>query len=74
MRLRAQSPLAGVAPSRVTREGWLEHGGNTPAAAASLQVHAQTVRYRMKQVEALFGTALHDRRDRRRQDARPRDR
>ncbi|WP_419999298.1 PucR family transcriptional regulator [Streptomyces boninensis] len=42
---------------------WLE-GGGVPEAAKILEVHPQTVRYRMRQVEKLFGPALRDPRSR----------
>ncbi|MGK5558667.1 PucR family transcriptional regulator [Actinomadura kijaniata] len=38
----------------------LEHGFNATAAADSMHIHAQTVRYRLRQLEALFGDDLHD--------------
>ncbi|MFD1829345.1 PucR family transcriptional regulator [Streptomyces desertarenae] len=38
---------------------WLE-GGGAPEAARTLQVHPQTVRYRLRQTEKLFGPALRD--------------
>ncbi|WP_327321216.1 helix-turn-helix domain-containing protein [Streptomyces sp. NBC_01210] len=33
--------------------------GSTRGAAALLNVHPQTIRYRMRQIEKLFGSALH---------------
>ncbi|MGW1870890.1 PucR family transcriptional regulator [Streptomyces mauvecolor] len=38
---------------------WLE-GGSSAEAARRLRVHPQTIRYRMRQIEVLFGEALHD--------------
>lgn len=38
---------------------WLE-GGGAPEAARTLKVHPQTVRYRLRQIEKLFGPALRD--------------
>lgn len=35
-------------------------GSNVPDVAARLHVHPQTVRYRLRQLEKLFGDALHD--------------
>jgi len=39
---------------------WLETRGGAPEVASRLQVHPQTVRYRLRQLEALFGEQLHD--------------
>ncbi len=39
---------------------WLLSGSNVPDVAARLHVHPQTVRYRLRQLEKLFGDALHD--------------
>jgi hypothetical protein len=39
---------------------WLETRDSAPAIAAHLGVHAQTVRYRWKRINELFGDALHD--------------
>ncbi|MEU5636312.1 PucR family transcriptional regulator [Streptomyces rishiriensis] len=39
---------------------WLLSGSNVPAVAARLHVHPQTVRYRLRQLEKLFGDALHE--------------
>ncbi|MFI6931989.1 PucR family transcriptional regulator [Streptomyces sp. NPDC050287] len=39
---------------------WLLIGSNVPDVAARLHVHPQTVRYRLRQLEKLFGDALHD--------------
>lgn len=39
---------------------WLESRDSAPAIAARLGVHAQTVRYRWKRINELFGEALHD--------------
>ncbi|MFC9581998.1 PucR family transcriptional regulator [Streptomyces yangpuensis] len=38
---------------------WFE-GGGAPEAAKSLSVHPQTIRYRMRQLEKLFGPQLRD--------------
>ncbi|UQA95224.1 helix-turn-helix domain-containing protein [Streptomyces halobius] len=47
----------------VTLLAWLE-GGGAPEAAKLLHVHPQTVRYRLRQIEKLFGPALRDPRTR----------
>lgn len=39
---------------------WLETRESAPAIAAQLGVHAQTVRYRWKRINNLFGENLHD--------------
>ncbi|WP_405608322.1 PucR family transcriptional regulator [Streptomyces sp. NBC_00076] len=39
---------------------WLLSGSNVPDVAARLHVHPQTVRYRLRQLEKLFGEALHE--------------
>ena len=39
---------------------WLETRDSAPAIAAQLGVHPQTVRYRWKRINELFGDDLHD--------------
>lgn len=39
---------------------WLQCGHNASEVAARLAVHPQTVRYRMRQLDELFGGQLHD--------------
>jgi DNA-binding PucR family transcriptional regulator len=39
---------------------WLTTGGSVPETAARLMIHPQTVRYRMRQLEEIFGDLLHD--------------
>ncbi|MFD9359233.1 PucR family transcriptional regulator [Streptomyces sp. NPDC060031] len=61
-------PLADLTPRQserleVTLLAWLE-GGGAPEAAKALSVHPQTVRYRMRQLEKLFGPGLRDPRTR----------
>ncbi|AXK33348.1 PucR family transcriptional regulator [Streptomyces armeniacus] len=58
------APLADLTPRQserleVTLLAWLE-GGGAPEAAKTLRVHPQTVRYRLRQIEKLFGAALRD--------------
>ncbi|QES51789.1 PucR family transcriptional regulator [Streptomyces venezuelae] len=61
---RRLQPLADLTPRQserleVTLLAWLE-GGGAPEAAKALNVHPQTVRYRMRQLEKLFGSDLRD--------------
>lgn len=39
---------------------WLETRDSAPAIAGRLGVHPQTVRYRWKRINEIFGEALHD--------------
>jgi PucR C-terminal helix-turn-helix domain len=39
---------------------WLQNGGNAKAVARQLHIHPQTARYRLRQLQALFGEALGD--------------
>jgi hypothetical protein len=43
-----------------TLRAWLDRPGQVQAVAAELDVHPQTVRYRVRQLRELFGTALED--------------
>ncbi|MFE0188042.1 helix-turn-helix domain-containing protein [Streptomyces sp. NPDC058989] len=57
-------PLSGLTPRQIERLektllAWLESGG-APEAAKLLDVHPQTIRYRLRQLERLFGPALRD--------------
>ena len=59
------APLAGMrAPQRErmadTLLAWLESGFNANEAAERLRIHPQTVRYRMRQLEGLFGAGLRE--------------
>ncbi|MFE9258790.1 PucR family transcriptional regulator [Streptomyces sp. NPDC006879] len=61
-------PLAALTPRQserleMTLLAWLE-GGGAPEAAKALKVHPQTVRYRLRQIEKLFGPGLRDPRTR----------
>ena len=65
LRARALAPLSGLRPAtrerlEETLRSWLLHQGRRDAVAAELHVHAQTVRYRMGQVRALYGDQLDD--------------
>jgi hypothetical protein len=65
LRARVLAPLdttsAGQRPRLAeTLLAWLLSGSNVPDVAARLHVHPQTVRYRLRQLEKLFGDALHD--------------
>ncbi|MGW3963680.1 PucR family transcriptional regulator [Amycolatopsis sp. NPDC005003] len=58
-------PLAGFSEATQLRLAetllsWLGHGGKIPKIAAELVVHPQTVRYRLRQLEQVFGDRLHD--------------
>jgi hypothetical protein len=66
---RTLSPLAGLTVKQRARLGetllaWLETSGSAPEIAGRLKVHPQTVRYRLHQLEALFGNRLNDPDDR----------
>ncbi|HEY7077363.1 MAG TPA: helix-turn-helix domain-containing protein [Solirubrobacteraceae bacterium] len=59
------APLAGLAPVArqrlaVTLRAWLDRPGQVQAVAAALDVHPQTVRYRLRQLRELFGSRLED--------------
>ncbi|WP_246113967.1 PucR family transcriptional regulator [Streptomyces montanus] len=58
-------PLDGIRPPQRERLAetllsWLECGHNASEVAHRLAVHPQTVRYRMRQLDELFGDQLHD--------------
>ncbi|MER6787245.1 helix-turn-helix domain-containing protein [Streptomyces sp. NPDC000658] len=62
---RVLAPLDGVSEGQRPRLAetllaWLLSGSNVPDVAARLHVHPQTVRYRLRQLEKLFGDALHE--------------
>ena len=44
----------------ITLRAWLDRPGQVQAVAAALDVHPQTVRYRLKQLRDLFGDRLED--------------
>jgi hypothetical protein len=61
----ALAPLRGLRPDQADRLAqtllaWLESADDANAAARRLHVHPQTIRYRLRQVSALFGDALAD--------------
>jgi PucR C-terminal helix-turn-helix domain len=65
LRARVLEPLAGLPDA--TRErlaetllSWLLHQGRRQEVAAELQIHEQTVRYRMGQLRELYGDRLSD--------------
>jgi hypothetical protein len=65
LRARALAPLDAVSEGQRSRLAetllaWLLGGSNVPEVAARLHIHPQTVRYRLRQLEKLFGDALHD--------------
>lgn len=62
---RRLAPLNALTPRQRDRLAgtllaWLECGGSAPEVARVLRVHPQTVRYRVRQIEELFGGGLHD--------------
>ena len=62
---RRLAPLAGLraGPRRLLTEtllAWLQLDKNATEVAVRLHVHPQTVRYRLRQLDALFGPALRD--------------
>ncbi|MFF4031013.1 PucR family transcriptional regulator [Streptomyces sviceus] len=65
LRARTLAPLDTVSEGQRERLAetllaWLLSGSNVPDVAARLHVHPQTVRYRLRQLEKVFGAALHD--------------
>jgi hypothetical protein len=66
---RSLAPLETLTVSQRARLGetllaWLETRGSAPDIAKALDVHPQTVRYRMHQLEGLFGDRLNNPDDR----------
>ncbi|MFG2792856.1 PucR family transcriptional regulator [Streptomyces sp. NPDC048419] len=62
---RALAPLSAASEGQRARLAetllaWLLSGSNVPDVATRLHVHPQTVRYRLRQLEKLFGDCLHD--------------
>ncbi|MFC5751914.1 PucR family transcriptional regulator [Actinomadura rugatobispora] len=65
MTARRYGPLAALKPQQRDRLdetllAWLASGGRAPEIAARLHVHAQTVRYRMRRLQELFGDEMND--------------
>ena len=65
LRAARLSPLDGLKPAvrdrlAETLLSWLQHGGNANEVATLLHVHPQTVRYRLRQIDELFGGELRD--------------
>ncbi|MFD5162296.1 PucR family transcriptional regulator [Streptomyces hawaiiensis] len=65
LRARVLAPLDTVSVGQRDRLAetllaWLLSGSNVPDVAVRLHIHPQTVRYRLRQLEKLFGDALHD--------------
>jgi hypothetical protein len=65
LRAEVLAPLAGLRPNTAERlaetlRAWLLHHGRRDEVAAHLQVHPQTVRYRVDQLRTLYGERLVD--------------
>ncbi|QRP44482.1 CdaR family transcriptional regulator [Amycolatopsis sp. FDAARGOS 1241] len=65
LRARLFAPLAGMTDKQQERlletlRAWLDSQGNVVEIAELLQIHPQTVRYRMRQLQATFGHRLRD--------------
>jgi PucR C-terminal helix-turn-helix domain len=65
MAQRRYAPLAALRPLQRLRLSetllsWLMAGGQIPETAAHMRVHAQTVRYRLRQLRELFGEEMDD--------------
>jgi len=65
LRAARLGPLDGLKPAvrdrlAETLLSWLQHGGNANEVATLLHVHPQTVRYRLRQIDELFGGELRD--------------
>ena len=65
LRAARLAPLQRLRPAQQDRLAetllaWLQHGCNANEVAQHVHVHPQTVRYRLRQVEDLFGDQLRD--------------
>lgn len=65
LRGRRLAPLARLRPAQQDRIAetllaWLQLGENAAEVAQRIHVHPQTVRYRMRQIQELFGDQLRD--------------
>jgi hypothetical protein len=65
LRDRRLAPLAALRPGQRDRIAetllaWLELGENATGVAQRIHVHPQTVRYRLRQIQELFGDQLRD--------------
>lgn len=65
LRQRVLSPVADLAPAArermlTTMDSWLRNMGSRSAIANDLQIHPQTVRYRVEQLREIFGPAMED--------------
>ncbi|HWT22154.1 MAG TPA: helix-turn-helix domain-containing protein, partial [Solirubrobacteraceae bacterium] len=61
-RLAPLDPLPDGPRERLTEtlRAWLDRPGQVQAVATALDVHPQTVRYRVRQLRELFGTRLEE--------------
>jgi hypothetical protein len=65
LRRQCLAPLADLQPAvrerlQATLASWLRHQGDRRAIARELEIHPQTVRYRLTQLSELFGPVLDD--------------
>jgi PucR C-terminal helix-turn-helix domain len=65
LRLARLAPLDRLRPAQADRLAetllaWLQHGCNANEVALRVHIHPQTVRYRLRQVDELFGDQLRD--------------
>ena len=65
LRAAQLAPLERLRPAQQDRLAetllaWLQHGCNANEVAVCVHVHPQTVRYRLRQVDDLFGDQLRD--------------
>lgn len=60
LRTVLEADLRGGAEMVTTLTAWLEHFGDVNAAAATVHVHANTFRYRLRKIQGLPGVDLDD--------------